>query len=209
MSAPSIEAMSLAAKPFAATVNHLLAREDWARERLMAYAGHTARVIAPPVTLTIAVQADGYLAAGENSVDTPCNVTITLAEGATAAFLRGGQAAVMKHVRIEGDAEFAADLSKLAEHLRWDPEEDLSRLIGDAPAAQAAGLARDTFTQARRAGRSVLESLVEYWLEEDPQLVRQSALADFRSELVSARDALARLEKRLERLEARRRPAVR
>ena len=37
-------------------------------------------------------------------------------------------------LKIEGDVQLAADVGWLAENLRWDAEEDLSRLIGDAPA---------------------------------------------------------------------------
>jgi hypothetical protein len=37
-------------------------------------------------------------------------------------------------VRIEGDVQFAAEVNWLVDHVRWDAEEDLSRLIGDAPA---------------------------------------------------------------------------
>ncbi|HXD41934.1 MAG TPA: hypothetical protein VN649_15310 [Ramlibacter sp.] len=43
-------------------------------------------------------------------------------------------------VRIAGDVQFANEVNWLVEHVRWDIEEDLSRLIGDAPAhAMAAG----------------------------------------------------------------------
>jgi len=37
-------------------------------------------------------------------------------------------------IRIEGDVQLAAEVNWLIDHVRWDPEEDLSRLIGDAPA---------------------------------------------------------------------------
>ena len=35
---------------------------------------------------------------------------------------------------IEGDVQFAAEVSWLVDNVRWDAEEDLARLIGDAPA---------------------------------------------------------------------------
>ena len=55
------------------------------------------------------------------------DVTIAVPPDARLSFYKVGQAAVMKHVRIEGDAEFATTIAKLAEHLRWEPEEDLPR----------------------------------------------------------------------------------
>ena len=193
--------MTLAAKPFAAAVNHLLARESWARERLAPYAGKTARLSCPSVVLMLLVQPDGYLAAVDETQTHQFDVTISVPPEALPAFVQGGQAAVMKHVKIEGDAEFATLIAKLAEHLRWEPEEDLARLIGDGPAWRVATVARSVGEHARRTGRNLLDSVAEYLLDENPQLVRRAALDDFNAELASARDALARVEKRLERLE--------
>lgn len=193
--------MTFAAKPFAAAVNHLLARESWARDRLIPYAGKTARLDMPPVTLTLLVQPDGYLSAVEDPDAQALDVSIALAGDTVAAFMQGGQAAVMKHVKIDGDAEFATQIAKLAEHLRWEPEEDLARLVGDAAAYRIAMFVRDAGARVRRTGRNVLDSLAEYWLDEDPQVVRRASLADFDAELARALDALARVEKRIERLE--------
>ena len=193
--------MTLAAKPFAAAVNHLLARETWARDRLAPYAGKTARLSCPPVMLTLLVQPDGYLGAVEDYDAGEVDVTLSLPAPALSSFLQGGQPAVMKHVKIEGDAEFAQIIGKLAEHLRWEPEEDLARLIGDAPASRVASLARAASEQALRTGRNVLGSVTEYLLDENPQLVRRAELDGFNEELSRARDALARVEKRIERIE--------
>ncbi|SEA10001.1 ubiquinone biosynthesis accessory factor UbiJ [Paraburkholderia sartisoli] len=193
--------MTLAAKPFAAAVNHLLARESWARERLAPYAGKTARLTCSPVTLILLVGPDGYLSAVDESVTQQFDVVVFVPSDALPAFVQGGQAAVMKHVKIEGDAEFATVIAKLAEHLRWEPEEDLAKLIGDGPAVRVATLVRSAHGQALRTGRNLLDSVAEYLLDEKPQLVRRAALEDFNAELARARDALARVEKRVERLE--------
>lgn len=45
-------------------------------------------------------------------------------------------------VNIEGDVQLAAELGWLAENLRWDIEEDLSRVIGDIPAHALGDAAR-------------------------------------------------------------------
>ena len=37
-------------------------------------------------------------------------------------------------VRIEGDVQLAAEVNWLADHIRWDIEEDVSRILGDVPA---------------------------------------------------------------------------
>ncbi|CAH2774542.1 MAG: Ubiquinone biosynthesis protein UbiJ [uncultured Caballeronia sp.] len=191
-----------ASKAFAAVVNHVLARESWARERLTPYAGKTARLALLPFSLLLMVQPDGQITAVDETEARTFDVTLSAVPAdAVPAFLQGGQAAVMKHVRIEGDAEFATMIAKLAEHLRWEPEEDLARVIGDGPAHRIGSTVRKVGEQARRSGRNLFESVAEYLLDEQPQLVRCSALDTFNAELSITRDALARVEKRIERLE--------
>ena len=45
-------------------------------------------------------------------------------------------------VHIEGDVQLAAEVNWLIDHVRWEPEEDLARLMGDAPAHQLCRVAR-------------------------------------------------------------------
>jgi ubiquinone biosynthesis protein UbiJ len=54
------------------------------------------------------------------------------------AALRGEKPAV----RIAGDVQLAAEVQWLVDHVRWDLEEDLSRIIGDAPAHTAGQVVR-------------------------------------------------------------------
>jgi ubiquinone biosynthesis protein UbiJ len=61
------------------------------------------------------------------------------------AVLRGGKPGV----RIEGDVQLAAEVNWLADHVRWDAEEDLSRIVGDVP-AHALGQAARSIGQALR-----------------------------------------------------------
>ncbi len=53
--------MTVAAKAFAATVNHLLAREPWARDRLRHHIGASARLAMSAIDLRLRVGDDGYL----------------------------------------------------------------------------------------------------------------------------------------------------
>jgi ubiquinone biosynthesis protein UbiJ len=192
-----------AARSFAAAVNHLLAREPWARERLAAYAGKRARLRGWWFDATTTIGHDGLLSiAPAAGAPLPDDVTLTIPADALFALLRGGPAAVAKQVRIEGDAEFAATLAKLAEQLRWDPEDDLSRLLGDAPAHHLATAARTMMTGASRASRGLAGMMSEYWVDEAGWLVRRTMVDAFSAGVAALRDDLARLEKRVERLNA-------
>ena len=45
-------------------------------------------------------------------------------------------------IRIQGDVQLAGEIQWLADHVRWDIEEDLARLVGDGPAHALASMAR-------------------------------------------------------------------
>lgn len=197
--------MSVVTQPFHAAVNHLLEREPWARAQLEPYVGKQARLDAPPFSVIVKVTATGLLEAAPRPAGglpaVPDDVTITVLPDALAAVFRGGPAAAMKHVRIAGDAEFAATLGKLAENLRWDPEEDLARWFGDAPAYRIARTARSLAGHAQRASRGLLDAVADYLLDENPQLVRHRVVEAFGRDVALLREDTERLEKRLARLE--------
>jgi ubiquinone biosynthesis protein UbiJ len=52
-------------------------------------------------------------------------------------------------VRIEGDVQLAAEVNWLIDNVRWDAEEDLARLVGDAPAHTLANLGRQALHTLR------------------------------------------------------------
>ncbi len=58
-------------------------------------------------------------------------------------------------VRIEGDVQLAAEINWLADHVRWDVEEDLARIVGDVPArllTQTAQRIRDAVNRLANVG---------------------------------------------------------
>jgi ubiquinone biosynthesis protein UbiJ len=48
-------------------------------------------------------------------------------------------------VHIEGDVQLAAEVNWLIDHVRWDIEEDLSKLVGDAAANTLVSMGRQAF----------------------------------------------------------------
>jgi ubiquinone biosynthesis protein UbiJ len=48
-------------------------------------------------------------------------------------------------VHIEGDVQLAAEVNWLIDHVRWDVEEDLSKLMGDVAASTLVSMGRQAF----------------------------------------------------------------
>ncbi len=58
-------------------------------------------------------------------------------------------------LRVEGDAAFATDVNWLIENLRWDVEDDLARLVGDAPAREIARFGNALAKAIREAAKTL------------------------------------------------------
>lgn len=182
-----------------AALNHLLKDAGWARKRLRPFAGRRAHMRIPPLQLAFEVQSDGMLAATEA---TAFDVEIQLPAGAPLLALQEGPEAVMREARISGLAEFADTLGAVLRGLRWDYEEDLSRVVGDIAAHRIAGAFAAFDEWRRQAGRNAAANIVEYLCEERGALPRPQEVSAFIDTVDALRDDLARLEKRVERLAA-------
>jgi ubiquinone biosynthesis protein UbiJ len=184
--------------PLVAALNHLLASEGWARARLAPFAGETVAFAAPPLPeLRFAILADGRVAPAPAGSE--ASLTVALRPDALAALARGEEH-FMRAVQVTGNARLASEVLLLLRHLRWDAEEDLSRLVGDVAAHRLAGAVRDFAAWQTDALRRLAESLVDYAVEERRMLVTRAELNVLAAQSARLRDALERLDKRLGRL---------
>jgi ubiquinone biosynthesis protein UbiJ len=186
--------------PAIAFVNHLLGAEPWAREKLAPFAGKRVQVKALPLPdLAFAVSAEGKL---EPAPELDPDLTVTLSPADLPRLLAGDDT-VLRSISFTGDAELAAALQYLAKHLRWEFEEDLSRAVGDVAAHRIANTARDFVAWQKDAAQRFGENVAEYLTEESALLAPPAALARFGREVADLVDALERLEKRLDRIDAK------
>ncbi len=193
-----------------AAINHLLRAEPWARAQLAPHVNKTLHVVVQPFTIKLSVAPDGSVARA--SASAAPDTTVTLPSSAILRFLTGGgrgdepgrgNDGLMRDMRLEGDADFAHAASMLVRHLRWDVEEDLSTLVGDAAAHRVVATARSAGNEIKRTHEKVAGGITEYLLEENPQLVRPRAVQLLADGVRKLRDDIARLEKRLDRLPLR------
>lgn len=186
---------------FIVFVNHLLARELWATARLQKHAGKMACIDIELFQLRVKVGADGLLQAADSQHDVgSAQVTVRIKPADLPLIAQNRERAV-SYVKIEGDADFANTLSQLSQDLRWEAEEDLSRLFGDVAAVRIVATGKGILESAKRAHQNLQENLAEYLLEENPMLVRPIAVRAFGEQVNKTRDDVERLMKRLERIE--------
>lgn len=121
-------------------LNHVLMQEKQAQERLLRQKGRVVHarwgVFAMDLMVTPAGLVDRALASAKP------DLLLTLETEAPWVMAQSILSGKAPSVKIDGDVQLAAELGWLADNLRWDVEEDLSRLIGDAPAHALANAGR-------------------------------------------------------------------
>ena len=121
-------------------LNHVLQQESEAQQRLVRQQGRVVQFEWRFITMRLVATPAGLLdLAPEGAVpELTLVVTETSPFGLARATLRGDKPAV----RIVGDVQLAAEVNWLVDHVRWDVEDDLARVIGDVPAHTVANGAR-------------------------------------------------------------------
>ncbi len=153
---------------FTLWLNHVIASEAVAMQRLRPHAGRFIRLqltgwptLLPPLPeLSFAVTPAGLL---EWSPTPAGNADLQLSVDASnpARSVVEGLSGRRPQVAVAGDAALATDVSWLMDNLRWDLQDDLARVIGAGPAHELArvggklaeGLREAVATLAGLAGR--------------------------------------------------------
>jgi ubiquinone biosynthesis protein UbiJ len=192
-----IPTSSALAAPLVAALNHLLAQQEWAGAQLARHTGKLVCFDAGSASLRLRVVAGGLFEAGPPEV--PASVTIRLKLSDLPLMLQNRERA-FSYVTIEGDAEFANTISQLSKTVRWDAEHDLERLLGPIAAVRIAAGARAALTAAATTQRKLAENVAEYFLEEQPVLVRPLEAGQFSAGVTRLRDDVERIAKRIDKL---------
>ena len=136
-------------------LNHVLASEPAATAKLAPHAGRSLALawrqwppfLPPPPALAWQVTPAGLLERVAAPAE-PATLLVSLDAGDLSRWWAALQAGGTPPMDIQGDAAFAADVNWLIANVRWDVEDDLARVIGDAPAREIA-----------RWGRSIASAL--------------------------------------------------
>jgi ubiquinone biosynthesis accessory factor UbiJ len=187
-------------RPAIAALNHLLKGQGWARECLRPYVGKLVVFrLAPLPDLRLLILDSGLV--GAASLDAAADLTVTVQPGAVPYLLARDEAA-MAQVDLAGPVDLASTVQLLFRELAWDPEEDLSKLFGDILARRMVGTARDLLAWQKDAASRLAQNFAEYLTNERPLLAHAREAVSFRRSLEALNEDCARLERRLDQLEA-------
>lgn len=106
-------------------------------------------------------------------------------------------------MRIEGDAELARRLQRLAERFDPDWQQPFTAVFGDVIGVQIANGIAAALRQARTGGQTFAETAAEYLTEESRDVVPRAELDAFHDDVDTLRDDTERLAAWIARLQKR------
>lgn len=184
-------------------LNHLLAQNSWALQRLSRHSGKTVRFDVAPFSFSCRILEPGSLEHidAASGVDALCVIAPSLLPR-----LAAQDEKAHTEIRTEGDAELLADILFLSRNLRWDAAEDLSSITGDIVAERVVQTARDARRQLLDSVENLSKATAEYLTEERPLLAKPQHVSTLMQQVDTLRDDAARLEQRVNRLRAIKNP---
>lgn len=139
-------------------LNHVLMQEKEATTRLARQKGRVVLFRWQRFHFKLMVTPAGLLDLAHSTA--VADLTLSVTEESPVVLVQSALRGDKPPVRIEGDVQLAAEVNWLVDHVRWDLEEDLARILGDAPAHALAQAVRRVaealhqFMPARSAGAS-------------------------------------------------------
>ena len=183
-------------------INHVLESEPWACAELSKHASKTILLQLPFGQLGFCIGDSGRLEALKEVENPSLALEVSASAFSDLVTSPGNlKEQAFKAVKITGDADLAQLIGRLAGQLRWEYEEDLARIFGDAPAHFAVQKGKKFVSATRSAAGDLLDNLVEYVSEERKVLLNMRDFIVHKSELSDLRDSVDRLEKRIHHLE--------
>jgi ubiquinone biosynthesis protein UbiJ len=113
-------------------LNHVLMQEPQATSRLARQKGRAVLVQWQSLSFKVSMTPAGLLDLAP--ANAAADLVLTLTDPSPLALVQGLAQGGKPAVRIEGDVQLAAEVNWLTDHVRWDLEADLARIVGDVPA---------------------------------------------------------------------------
>ncbi len=206
MNSPAFNWKPLAGRTLEAALNRALALDPETRAALAPLDGRRVvlRVESPPLALQVRVQGERLQVGPPEEGEADLSVRSTLGGLISQLpFLRNEDAPPVGKLRIEGDADLARRLQRLAERFDPDWQQPFAAVFGDVVGVQIANALATGLRQARVLAGNGAEVAAEYLTEESRDVVPRAELDAFHDDVDALRDDAERLAARVQRLGAR------
>lgn len=212
MTAASFNWKQPAGRALELALNRALALDEDTRAGLKALDGQRVALAmaSPPLALQVTVDGEA-LRVGPVDAEREPDLGVRATLGGLLQQLpmfRTDSAPPVGKLRIEGDAELARRLQKLAQGFDPDWQLPFVQVFGEVLGVQVAKAVAAALKQARIAGENLAQTTAEYLTEESRDVVPRAELDAFHDDVDALRDDVERIAAKVARLRRERGPAA-
>lgn len=198
----------LAGRALEAALARALALDPETRSALARLDGRRValRIAQPPLALQLTVDGERLRVGPVDDEAAAPDLSVRATIGGLLAQIPGLQhggasaGAAPGRLRIEGDAELARELQKLAQRFDPDWQQPFTAVFGDVVGVQVANVAAAALRGGRDAASSFARTSAEYVVEESRDVVGRDELDAFHDDVDAIRDGVDRIAARIARL---------
>ena len=181
------------------SLNHLLRQSPGTAKALLRHAGSSVRFDMTLAQFDFRIADDGYFS--EAVVDAPDAVIRPTPTLVTRLPFFGRDA--LRHADYSGDPALLATLDRVFKSVSWDVEADLAPRVGDIAAHRLHAFGRDALAGIAHTVSALGHNASEYLIEEAELMARGVDVTRFNRAVDTLADDTARLEARLNQMQAR------
>lgn len=185
-----------------AVLNRAAAMDPAFPEQLKALEGRRLdfHLTAPPLAFAMTVR-DGRFSIGPIASDKESDLSLSASLGAMLSQLLPGRegSTPVGRMRISGDADLARQLQRLMQRYEPDIEGQFVAVFGDVLGVQFSRAVKRGLDALREGGKALARDGAEFLTEESRDLVAKAELEAFCDDVDELRDAVERLERRMQR----------
>lgn len=173
-------------------LNHVLFQNDWMSSRLKKFHNKTILIKISELSMYFKVNKLGLLELISQVKDPDASISMPIK-----SFVNQIINNENKDITIKGDIDLAKEASEILKKVKWDIEEDLSKIIGDVAANRLGIIGGKFLNESKKVTLSIAETFKEYWEEEKPLIAKKTRVHQFLAEIDNISEDVERIEAKI------------
>ena len=176
-------------------LNHVLSQNDWMSSRLKKFNNKIILIKISELSMYFKVNKQGLLELISQVKEPDASINMPIKSFVNQIIHKEN-----KNINIKGDIDLAKEVSETLKKIKWDVEEDLSKIIGDVAANRLGIMGGKFLNESKKVTISIAEALKEYWEEEKPLIAKKTRVHKFLAEIDNISEDVERIEAKINNL---------
>ena len=176
-------------------LNHVLSQNDWMSSRLKKFHNKNILIKISEISMFFKVNKQGLLEHISQVKNPDASISMPIKSFVNQIIHKEN-----KGITIKGDIDLAKEVSEILKKIKWDVEEDLSKIIGDVAANRLGVMGGKFLNESKKVTISIAEAFKEYWEEEKPLIAKKTRVHQFLAEIDNISEDTERIEAKINNL---------